>query len=57
MCKFDGETIDHLFLHCSVARKLWDFLLCLLGVNWVMPRRVLDLLLSLAGLGVKKDQS
>ncbi len=24
MCKREGETIDHLFLHCSVAKGLWD---------------------------------
>ena len=24
MCKPDGETIDHLFLHCPVAKGLWD---------------------------------
>uniref|UniRef100_A0A2N9EY67 Anaphase-promoting complex subunit 5 n=1 Tax=Fagus sylvatica TaxID=28930 RepID=A0A2N9EY67_FAGSY len=40
----DGETIDHLFLHCRVARELWDNVLSLFGMDWVMPRRVVDLL-------------
>jgi hypothetical protein len=40
----DGETIDHLFLHCRVARELWDNVLTLFGMDWVMPRWVVDLL-------------
>ena len=24
MCKADGESIDHLFIHCPVAKELWD---------------------------------
>lgn len=23
MCKKNGKTVDHLFLHCEVARALW----------------------------------
>ena len=44
MCKADGETIDHLFIHCTVARELWDAVLTLFGMHWVMPRWVVDLL-------------
>jgi hypothetical protein len=44
MCKVDGETIDHMFIHCKVVRELWDTVLNLFGMNWVMPRRVVDLL-------------
>ena len=32
MCKWDGETINHLFLHCPVARDLWDMIFCLFGL-------------------------
>ena len=55
MCKSDEETVDHLFLHCRVARELWDSPFCLLGMNWVMPRWVSNLFLSWAGLPVKKN--
>ena len=44
LCKEDGETIDHLFLHCKVARELWNSVFNLFGVAWVMPRKVVELL-------------
>jgi hypothetical protein len=43
MCKANGETIDHLFLHRPVARELWAAIFNLFGMSWVMPRRVIDL--------------
>jgi hypothetical protein len=44
MCKRSGESINHLLLHCEVARTLWSVLFSLFGVKWVMNERVLDLL-------------
>jgi hypothetical protein len=44
MCKKSGESIDHLLIHCEVARALWSSILNLFGIEWVMPRRVIDLL-------------
>ena len=41
---------NHLLLHCKVARELWDLVLGLFGVHWVMPRTVLDLFSSWLGL-------
>ena len=40
MCKSDGETVDHLFLHCEVAKALWYAIFSRFGLNWVMPNRV-----------------
>ena len=42
MCKGDGETMDHLWLHCPIARELWDMVLALFVVQWVMPERVVN---------------
>jgi hypothetical protein len=44
MCKRSGESINHLFLHCEVARTLSSVLFTLFGVKWVMNGKVLDLL-------------
>jgi hypothetical protein len=44
MCKKNVKSIDHLFLHYDVACAVWSFFYSLFGVEWVMPRRMLDLL-------------
>jgi hypothetical protein len=43
MCKQNGESVDHLFLHCDVAYALWSALFTRFGLYWVIPRRVFDL--------------
>lgn len=58
MCKKSGESIEHLLLHCEVARDLWGYILTLFGVEWVTPRRVMELLTSwgaLFGYGSNKE--
>ena len=49
MCLRNGESVDHLFLHCSVAADLWSLVFGLFGVQWVMARSVLDLFSSWLG--------
>uniref|UniRef100_A0A2N9EVM2 Reverse transcriptase zinc-binding domain-containing protein n=1 Tax=Fagus sylvatica TaxID=28930 RepID=A0A2N9EVM2_FAGSY len=44
MCKNSGESSSHLLLHCSVAWELWNFILNLFGLQWVMPRDVRELI-------------
>jgi hypothetical protein len=46
MCKKSRESIDYLLFHCDVAWNIWSYFLILFGVEWVMPRRVLNLLSS-----------
>jgi hypothetical protein len=49
MCKRNGESVDHLLLHCDVARELWSAIFSLFGVTWVMPETVLDMLVCWRG--------
>ncbi|XP_041027656.1 uncharacterized protein LOC121267709 [Juglans microcarpa x Juglans regia] len=50
MCRNSGETIDHLLLHCDFARDIWTYLFSNLGVTWVMPGTVVELLASWRGI-------
>jgi hypothetical protein len=43
MCKTNGESVDHLLLHCEVARALWNAFFSRFSLSWVMPLRVVDL--------------
>ena len=52
MCKHNWENVDHLLLHCRLAREIWSMVFALLGLQWVvfalfglqwvMPHTVLD---------------
>ena len=45
MCRCDGETMEHLLLHCSAAQRLWNFVFASFCVQWMLlPSRVVDLL-------------
>lgn len=46
MCKKDGEIIDHLLIHCPIAKELWNMVFLLFGVQWTMPSGVAELLAS-----------
>jgi hypothetical protein len=43
LCKLNGESVDHLLLHCPLARELWSMVFGLFGVDWVMPCKVFQL--------------
>uniref|UniRef100_A0A2N9FSF4 Reverse transcriptase zinc-binding domain-containing protein n=1 Tax=Fagus sylvatica TaxID=28930 RepID=A0A2N9FSF4_FAGSY len=49
MCKADGESVDHLLLHCVYAKELWDLVLAMFGMCWVMPGSVRELLAAWQG--------
>ena len=44
LCKVSAESVDHLLLHCPLAKELWDSILSLFGVSWVMPHQVRELI-------------
>jgi hypothetical protein len=43
MCKTNGESVNHLLLHCEVARAPWNAIFSRFSLFWVMPLRVVDL--------------
>jgi hypothetical protein len=49
MCKHNEESIDHLLLHCEVAIEVWNMVLQLFGVTWVMLGRMKERLGSWRG--------
>jgi hypothetical protein len=43
MCKMNGESVDHLVLHCEVSCVLWNAIFSRFSLSWVMPLWVVDL--------------
>ncbi|WMV15667.1 hypothetical protein MTR67_009052 [Solanum verrucosum] len=37
MCSCNPKSINHLFLHCTVATDLWNMFCSLFGLTWAMP--------------------
>ena len=54
MCLEKEENINHLLLHCSRTRVLWDLLFSLFRVSWVLPSSVRETLLSWNGFFLGK---
>ena len=46
MCKKGSETVNHLFLHCSVAQKVWTNILQKFTISWVLPQDINHLILG-----------
>jgi hypothetical protein len=36
--------VDHLLIHCDGVYALWSFVLRDFGIQWVLPKQVVDLL-------------
>ena len=51
MCKIDGESVNHLLLHCPLAQELWEMVIAIFGVVWVMPKGV-ERLFPIASCGL-----
>jgi len=51
MCGQKTEVNGHLFLHCKIATDLWNMFVCILGVNWTMPRTTFEVLTHWQGIG------
>ena len=57
MCFQSAETNSHLFLHCEVARFVWDKLFGIFGEYWVCPADLGAFFANrCVGFGRRKDQ-
>jgi hypothetical protein len=50
MCKRSGEFVDHFLLHYDIASVLWNVIFSRVGLAWIMPKRVVDLLACWKGV-------
>ena len=46
LCRCNGESVNHLLLHCDKAYLLWSMVFRSFGISWVLPRSVADMLLG-----------
>jgi hypothetical protein len=44
MCKTSGQSLEHLLLHCMVARDIWLYVWALFGMSWFMLKSVVSML-------------
>lgn len=42
LCRKDSESTNHLFMHCSFSKVIWDHF-SNLNCSWVMPHELLNL--------------
>ena len=54
LCGCEEEMINHILIHCTVVRGLWDIILVLCGVQWVFSESVKEVLCSWKGSFVGK---
>jgi len=46
LCRQEEETVHHLLVHCHWASSLWQLGLSMLGVSWVQPGKVKEVLVA-----------
>ena len=56
LCACEEENVNHILIHCTVVRVLWDLVLGLFGVQWAFPETVKEVLFSWRGSFVRKKR-
>nr|CAN83685.1 hypothetical protein VITISV_003813 [Vitis vinifera] len=55
LCMKHGESVDHIFPHCSLTIGLWHRLFQLAKMDWVPPRSIFDMMsIKFNGFGSSK---
>ncbi|KAG5575094.1 hypothetical protein H5410_055228 [Solanum commersonii] len=52
----EGETNNHLFLHCNYTAQIWNLFLSISNLNWTMPERTSNVSRSWVRRGGTKSQ-
>ena len=56
LCACEEENVNHILIHCTMARVLWDLVLGLFGVQRAFPETVKEVLFSWRGSFVGKKR-
>ncbi|KAJ9702452.1 hypothetical protein PVL29_004269 [Vitis rotundifolia] len=56
LCGCEEESVNHILIHCTVVRALWDIVFGLVDVKWVFPESVKEVLASWRGSFVGKKR-
>ena len=56
LCGCEEEIVNHILIHYTVARVLWDIVLGLFGAQWVFLETVKEVLFSWRGSFVEKKR-
>ena len=56
LCGCEEENANHILLHCTVVKTIWEITLVIFGVQWVFPESVIEVLLSWRGSFVGKKR-
>ena len=56
LCGCEEENANHILLHCTLVKTLWEIALVIFGVQWVFPESVIEVLLSWRGSFVGKKR-
>ena len=46
MCRNGNESVNHLFLHCFVAQRIWTKIIQKFGVTWVLTQDINHLIMG-----------
>ena len=46
LCGEEEESCDHIPLHCTKTREVWNLVFTLFGVAWVLPSTLKEVMLS-----------
>lgn len=46
LCKRDGESVHHIFMHCSFTYEVCIYFISRMRINWVMPEKLSQLFCS-----------